>query len=67
MGNITRIVEAAPANDLARYDHALNVYRDTGDDAAIDAIAESVLAAEIDLAVQAGEAGGSGRAKPGTR
>lgn len=55
VGNIARIVEAAPANDLARYDHALNVYRDTGDDAAIDAIAESVLAAEIDLAVQAGE------------
>ncbi|MGN7099165.1 hypothetical protein [Brevundimonas diminuta] len=55
VGNITRIVEAAPANDLVRYDHALNVYRDTGDDAAIDAIAESVLAAEIDLAVQAGE------------
>ncbi|SDQ64631.1 hypothetical protein [Brevundimonas sp. 374] len=53
VGNIACIMEAALANDVACYDYALNVYRD----AAIDAIAESVLAAEI----EGREVVGSGR------
>ena len=52
---ITRLVEASDAQTVAQYDHALNEYIATGSEAALDALAPTIAADSIALAIHLGE------------
>lgn len=55
MGKVTRLIEASSPATVDQYDHALSQYIDTGSDTALTAMASTIAADSVALAIATGE------------